>query len=171
MKGLTVFLISVGLVWVSNLPTLEAHNNKVFEDVSLGFGIPRGLLVTLCERESGAREDKKQVLLPGLSHDGGKGAGACGMNLETAAMIVGRKVSRKELENLSFSAVVSSRYLTEPKWCGKWERWEARVFCYRVGHNHKATKGLKNRAWKELPEWWGTHKIFKRWSELYGEEK
>lgn len=143
----------------------------VLEEVSVAFRIPRGLLLTMCEREGGAREDKRQVLNPTAVHDGGAGSGACGMKLETARLVVGRVVTRKELESTPFTAVVAARYLTEKRWCGRYKRWETRVLCYRVGPNHKMLPRIdrNNIRWQDMPLWWGTHKIFKRWKELHGE--
>ncbi len=144
------------------------HSNRIYEQISAGFGIPRGLLLTMCERESGAREDKMQVLRPKITHDGGAGAGACGMKIATATRVLGRPVTRQELQEIPFSAVLSARYLTDERWCGRWARWEVRVLCYRVGPNHRVLPRMQGVSWERMPKWWGTHKIFKRWSALHG---
>ena len=163
MRTITTILIILTLATFAH-----ADKAKILEDVSAGFNIPPGLLLTMCERESGPREDHKQILRPESLHDGGAGAGACGMKLSTAARILGRPVTRKDLTNVPFSAVISARYLTEKKWCGRWKRWEARVLCYRIGHNHRGVYKYRKTPWHKLPHTWGTYKIFKRWTELHG---
>ncbi len=167
MKVIITVLLLL-LIWA---PAMGVQKGITLERVSSGFGIPRGLLLTMCEREGGPREDKKQILKPKKVHDGGKGSGACGMKLSTARLILRRPVSRKELQNIPFSAVLSARYLTEKRWCGRWQRWETRVLCYRVGPYHKVLPELELTTWKKLPRWWGTYKIFKRWKELWPPKK
>ncbi len=150
-------------------PVWGDTTNKTLERISAGFGIPSGLLLTLCERESGPRDDKRQVLRPKAIHDGGKGSGACGMKLTTAALVLGRGVTRKELQNVAFGAVISARYLTEKRWCGRWSSWVARVLCYRVGPTHRVLARVDKTPWWKLPRWWGTRKIFERWEHLHGD--
>ena len=150
------------------MSSFVSFGSSVLEEVSAGFGIPRGLLLTICERESGPREDKKQILRPKAVHDGGAGSGACGMWMDTASLILGRQVSKLELQSLPFTAVLSARYLTEKRWCGRWKRWEARVLCYRVGHNHRILARIDKMPWQTMPKWWSTYKIFKRWGQLHG---
>ncbi len=143
---------------------------SMVERVAVGFGIPAGLLLTLCERESGAREDERQVLRPMATHDGGQGSGACGMKMETARQIIGRRVTKVQLQDLVFTAVLAARYLTEVKWCGRWQQWETRVLCYRVGPEHRVLARVEKMPWYSMPEWWGTRKIFERWRKLHGRQ-
>ncbi len=141
----------------------------VLDEIGAAFGVPKGLLLTMCERESGPREDRRQVLRPRLSHDAGAGAGACGMKFETARLVLGRGVTREEMRGIPFTAVLAARYLTERRWCGRWKRWETRVLCYRVGPNRTALLArVDEEGLLDPPKWWGTVKIFKRWRELHG---
>lgn len=160
-----IILLLTFLMWI---PNIDAHKNSVLNQISEGFGIPKGLLLTMCERESGPRKDKKQILKPKAIHDGGQGAGACGMKLATARLVLRRPVTKRELRNIPFTAVISARYLTDKRWCGRWKRWEARVLCYRVGHNRTSPAIVDNMDWRKMPKWWGTYKIFKRWERLHG---
>lgn len=169
MRCIPLIIVLSVLFYVGGSTNAHPPVVGVVERVSVGFGIPAGLLLTLCERESGPREDSQQVLRPEADHDGGAGAGACGMKLETARRILNvRVVTKEQLHNLAFTAVLAARYLSDEQWCGRWLRWETRVLCYRVGPNHRVLAKMDRELWKNMPTWWGTYKIFKRWRELHG---